>query len=399
MEKHDIHQALGRPGGRRLIGLALYLLTALLVCGCTCQREENEQTPNAPTAPKKPELPENVDKALLEELRSASAGCERSQARQRTTCSGGEKNALVLSFNKGERERLSALPTLVFALDSKDEKLQALAAAVLYASYRTSLGPGAGQEKVDPEMAKSLLERTMSLPEPLAVQVIPAATHVATLAGQTKELATALKEDVSVQLRTMAYRYLMVYGRLEAFQTIRELGANAGTAVVLAAIESPRNMRDWTTAEQESICPWAVQFLEDSRSPVAGNAMAVVSNCTGKELDRLLERIERTLKDKQFSFIHSTALRDVCGPASKRRERAATEAQCSTVRRLQEKAARSSDVKGRVRAMVLSSLASAWPDAKTLALARSLEKESDIDVGRTAGQIVTRLERSAKSSD
>lgn len=369
----------------------------LLLLGCTCSRKEEQPEKPAPAAPKKPELPADVDEDLLSALKEAAKTCTVATARQRITCNGGDKNALVLSFNKGERDRKKALPTFVHALQSKDEKLQALAAVVLYASFRTGLGPEAKKGTVKPATASALLDAALALPDSMAMQVIPAATHASTLAGKTDELTKALTQDVSIQVRTMAYRYLMVYGRLKAFETIRQLGSDPGAAVVLAAIESPRNMRDWTVEEQEAICPWAAGFLEDSRAPVAGNAMAVVSNCTGKELDQLLDRMDKTLKDKQFSFIHATALRDVCGSARERRESGATDEQCERVRRVQEKVVKDDDIQGRVRAMCLSSLAYTWPDEKSLKIARSLDGSDEADLARTAGQVVTRLERTLDS--
>lgn len=379
----------------KLSSRAFFAVVAIVafVTGCSCEREKKEEVKEAPATPQEPAIPADVDQELFKLLEQAAVDCKVADARQRITCNGGEKNALALSFNKGERDRIAALPTLVYALKSEDEKLRALSAAVLYASFRTGLGPQAKKGAVKSEAASDFLKVTLALSDPLAMQAIPAATHASMLAGNAKELIAALSPEVPVQVRTMAYRYLMVYGRLDAFETIRTLGSDPGAAVVLSAIESPRNMREWTSEEQEAVCPWAVGFLDDTRPPVVGNAMAVLSNCAGKELDELLERLEQTLKEKQFSFIHSTALRDVCGAARTRREKGATDEQCDKVRRLQEKALKDADVKGRVRAMCLSSLAYNWPDEKTLAVARALKKDSDADVERTANQVITRLER------
>ncbi len=211
------------------------------------------------------------------------------------------------------------------------------------------------------------------------MQAIPAAVHGVTLSGQTHLIHEKLTNDVPIQVRTMAYRYLMVYGRLEAFERIKELSSDPGMAVVLSSVESPRHMEDWTANEQEAICPWAVTFLEDDRAPVAGNAMAVLSNCAGEQLDALLERIDQTLEDEQFSFIHSTALRETCERKGKSKERDATARQCKHVRKLQERASLASEVQPRVRAMSLSNVAYTWPDKESLKLAKVARLEPQLE--------------------
>ncbi len=378
------------------MGLASWILVSSFTLGCSCDEEKKAPPPPAPAVAEEPKLPPGVDETLLEELRKASTACTVEEARKRVDCNGGDKNALILAFNKGERERLRALPTLAFALTEKDEKLNALSSAVLYGAFRTGLGPEAKPGAVEPALAEQLLKAAVSLPPSVGMQVMPAATHTSVLAGSLGKLVKALDSTVPVQVRTMAYRYLMVYGRLEGFETVRQLGSDPGAAVVLAAIESPRNMRDWSTAEQAAICPWAAQFLDDARAPVAGNAMAVLSNCSGKELDHLLDSLEKSLKEKQFSFIQATALRDICGTPQMRKEEKATDAQCKRVRALHANAAKSRDVQERVRAMVLSSLAHLWPDERTISLSKQLASGPESDLKKTAEQIVVRLERSSK---
>lgn len=379
----------------RFLSSQLLLLTALssiaFATGCTCDRADKPKEEPAKVEPQAPQLPPDVDEALLKELEKAATGCESVEGQARINCQGGDKNAIILSFNKGERKRIASLPTFVHALTSADKKLNALAASVLYASFRTGLDADAKKESVSKKLAQELIEASMKLPDPAAMQAIPVATHVAMLSGQSQLLYDALEKDVAIQVKTMSYRYMMVYGRLPAFEKIRELSKDPGAAVVLAAIESPRNMADWTKEEQSVICPWAEKMLDDTRPPVAGNAAAVLGNCAGAELDTMLDKLEQVLKDNQFSFLHATALRDICGEARKQRAEAASDEQCEKVRKLQELAVRDEDIEGRVRAMALSTMAFTWPDERSHKLAKTFAEAKDQDVARTAQQIVTRL--------
>lgn len=370
--------------------LGSFALASLSV-GCSCNDDEKQKEKASARASVVPALPENIDEAFLKALTDASSDCKPAKGKKRINCNGGEKNAIVLSFNKGERKRATSLPTLTLALEDKDDKIQALSAGVLYASFRVGLGGAEEAKSLTKKEAQKLLEAALALPSTTSMQAIPAATHAMVLTDQAELLHKALESGVSTQVRTMSYRYLMVYGRLDAFEKVKELSRGPGAAIVLSAIESPRNMKNWSEAEQEAICPWAVSFLTDERSPVAGNATAALSKCAGEHLDTLLASVEKTLKEKKFSFIHSTALRDVCGSALKRSPAGASEEQCAQVRKLQEEAAKSVDVHARVRAMTLSALAYAWPDEQSLDLAQSLSSSEEPSVARAAAQAVERL--------
>lgn len=369
------------------------ILLGLTSTGCKCGRDEEKAPEKPQPAATKPALPPNVDASLLEALKRAALGCKTTEGQARIDCQGGEKNALVLSFNKEERKRIPSLPTFAYALTLPDDKLKALSAAVLYASFRTTLGSEAKEGAVSNQLAQDLLNATLALPDSAAMQAIPAATHAILLSKQNQLLYDALEKDVAIQVKTMAYRYMMVYGRLPTFEKIREFGKDPGAAVVLAAIESPRNMPNWTKEEQEAICPWARTLLDDARPPVAGNAAAVLANCAGEDLDALLDRAAKSLKENQFSYLHATALRDICGEARKTRSAAANDSQCERVRQIQADAARDPDLEGRVRAMALSTMAHTWPDAQSHDVAKKLVKDKSPELARSAQQIVTRLSK------
>jgi hypothetical protein len=184
----------------------------------------------------------------------------------------------------------------------------------------------------------------------------------------------------------------MAYGRLQVFPKIQELAKDPSTAVVLAALESPRNMKDWTAQEQAAICPWIVGYLDDKRPPVSGNATAALSNCSGEYVDALLKKIEGSLQQGDFSFVHSTALRDLCRKTAGAVAARASAAQCERVRALQERVAANSKLPVRVRAMTLSALAQQWPDKQTLKLLQKYEKAKEPEIKEAATRSVKRVE-------
>jgi hypothetical protein len=375
------------------------LLALALVLAAACGKQDEKKTgalPSASAQPTPPAIPANVDVKLLETLKEVAKTCEESAGHARIDCSSSEKNALVSSFNRGERNRVKALPTFAYILASSDKKLQALAAAVMYAAFRVTLGPDAKPGSVSPEDARALQSAVSALPETTAMPAMPAVTHALMLSGQGPLLFKGLTADKSLQLRTMAYRFLMVYGRLTVFDQIKELAKDPEQAIVLAALESPRNMQDWSPEEQDVVCPWALSFLDDPRQPVASNAMALLSNCGGSQLDELLKRVEKTVVDKQYSFVHATALREMCRETRTQSQRGATEEQCKRARAIEEKVVRSTQLPPRVRALTLNALGSRWPDKQTLQLVKKLKLDAAPEVKQAAERLETRIEQQVK---
>lgn len=224
---------------------------------------------------------------------------------------------------------------------------------------------------------------------------MPAVTHAMMLTRQGPALFEALTPDKAVQVRSMAYRFLMVYGRLAAFDKVKALAKDPETAIVLAALESPRNMQSWTPEEQAALCPWAESFIDDARSPVAGNAMALMSNCSGAQLDGLLERIEKSVTDKQYSFVHATALREMC-----REGRLAgsggTDEQCKRARALGEKVVKNTQMPARVRTLTLNGMGSRWSDKQMQKLVKQLKLDAAPEVKQAAERLERRIDEQLK---
>jgi hypothetical protein len=376
-------------------GLFASVLLTLLALGCTCSKErEAPQKPEQPPERAEPELPKTVDPALLSELKRAAEECK--QGPNRIVCPGKSKNAITSEFNRGKRSKTTALPTFSYALSLGDEKLSTLAAAVLYGAYRLGLGTNQQPEpstRPSKQTARELLGGVLSLAPQASMQAIPAAVHAMWLTNQGDSLREALQTDLPIQVRTMALRYLMVYGRLNVFPEIERAAIEPRTAIVLAAVESPRNMRQWSEEERAKICPWLRGFLDDERDAVVGSALAGLSQCDTEDIDALLDQASQAASGGQFSFVHSTALRNLCGRTGQSRGSLANSEQCKEVRKLQEQVARNNELQARVRAMNLSNLAYDFPDEESLSLARELAKSESPEVKAAAEQSVKRIEQ------
>lgn len=377
---------------RPLLAIFLFLLAP------ACGKKDDKQATPQPSASTKPvpAVAANVDVELLEELKAASKSCEATGKQARPNCSSPEKNELVSAFNRGRRSRVKALPTFAHALASADANLQGLAAGVLYAAFRVNLGPEAKPGSVAPDEARALMTAALALPEAISMPAMPAVAHAMMLTKQGPALFAALTPVKALQVRSMAYRFVMVYGRLAAFDTIKALAKDSETAIVLAALESPRNMQTWSAEEQAVLCPWAESFADDPRSPVAGNAMALLSNCSGAQLDGLLDRIEKSVADKHYSFVHATALREMCREGRLPPERGATEEQCKRARALSEKVVKNTQVPARVRALTLNGLGGRWPDKQTQKLVKQLKLDAAPEVKLAAERLERRVEEQLK---
>jgi hypothetical protein len=240
------------------------------------------------------------------------------------------------------------------------------------------------------------MKAALALPEALSMPTMPAVTHAMMLTRQGPALFEALTPDKAVQVRSMAYRFLMVYGRMAAFDKIKALAKDSEAAIVLAALESPRNMQSWSAEEQEQLCPWAESFIDDPRAPVAGNAMALMSNCSGAHLDGLLERIDKSVTDKQFSFVHATALREMCREGRLPAGSGATEDQCKRARALGEKVVKNTQMPGRVRALTLNGMGSRWSDKQMQKLVKQLKLDAAPEVKQAAERLERRIDEQLK---
>ena len=358
--------------------------------GCRHKPNAQKTAPSA-SAGATQRLPAGVDAALLGKLTEISKACKISANEGSVICPQGEQRTLVSEFVSNTRPRTSAVATFAYTLKSESPDLRTVAANILYSAFRSPWGPDLRRGAVSGADADALLAATLALPKPQARQAIPAAVHAAMLSNRGEPLYAALEKTNESQLSVLAYRYLMTHGRLDAFKKVQELSQDANSAIVLAALESPQNMYNWTPQEQAAICPWAAGFLSDARPPANAQAMALLGNCSGTFVDKLLDGGEAALKSGDLSIAQLAAFRDLCSPARRAQPNGPTEAQCKRSRKLLEALISSKTSAEQARSTALISLAYQWPDEETLKFAQAQSKNPDKSLAEHAKRTVERL--------
>ncbi len=372
----------------RLRGLATtasVALALLALVGCSKKKSEDA----APDASAKVEASLPGDPALVAQLETIAKECTVEPKAGSVNCPKGQQQKLLGEFVSNKRSRVDSLDTLIAALNSSDPKIQAVAASVLHGAFRGNMGRDVQPGSVKVEQARRLVDTLPKLQKAQAREAAPAAVHAAVLAKDYAHLYEVLDKDQV--LAPAGYRYLMVHGRLETFDKVKELTNDKRGQIVLAAMDAPRNMPNWTDAERAAICPWALPLLSNENNLVASKAAGLLSQCTGEFVDALLTEGEKALADKKLSKQQISAFRDLCNPM-RRRAGGATDEQCKRNRKLLEDAAKLDALDAGTRAMALSALAYQWPDPEALALAKTLAKSDKPEVAQAANQSIARIE-------
>jgi hypothetical protein len=363
------------------------LLPAALSLGC-------KKKPVAPAAkPAADSLPKNVDRALFEELTQLTKACKVDVAEGNLNCAQGEQRKLMGEFISDHRSRTASVATFAAALAQGNPPVKVVAANILYAAFRSPWGPKATQGSVSAEDADALLAATMNAPKNLARQTIPAAVHACMLANRVDAVYAALDKTPNADLRTNGIRYLMTQGRLTAFPKIQELAKDSNIAVVLAALDSPRNMYQWTSTEQAAICPWAASLVNDTRAAVATKASSLLGSCTGPYIDQLLASGESALAAGKFTAAQLTSYRDLCAPSARNQPNGPSNEQCARCRKLLGQVIEAKSVDDQTRISALISLAYQWPDDTTLKLCKRLATNKDKSLAEHAKRTIERLEQ------
>lgn len=371
-------------------------LVALLSCGallsgCSKKKSSEEHAPAAAASAK----PSGAD-SLMVQIQELAKTCDVVEASSGLKCKGGEQRKLVSQFAR-EKSRAGSLGTIAQALRDRDPKVQTVAANLLHLGFRSSLGSEAKQGDVSADVTKGLIDAVAELPKAQASQALPATVHAAMLSGQQDALYKMLEKRSQDRLATVAYRYLMTHGRMDAFPKIKEIVAGDQLDLALAAAASPNSMRDWSADEEKQICEWANELLGDERVGIATRAAALLGHCSGPYVDTLLGKGEELLKAGKLSQAQITPFRDVCSAARRRakpgEEPKVSDEQCARNRKFLEKVLSTSGVDPRTKAMVLSALAYQWPDEDTLKLMKKYENDPDKDLAKRANDMVRRLDR------
>lgn len=376
-----------------LFGL-LAALPAALASGC---KKSEAPAPAgsasaAPSAAAATPPPAGADPELWGQLTTIVANCKVNENEATSSCPKEEARKLADEFSSGRRSRAKALPTLARALASSDNKVRAVAAGLLHAGFRSNFGD-AKPGDVKPEDAEALLKAVTPLPKSHVRRALPAAVHAAMLANRADALYAELDPEKQPDVAAIGYRYVMTHGRLAAFPKIQEIGKSKETRLALAAVESVQNMHEWTEEEQAAICPWATQFLADSRPSVSARAASALNNCGGKFLDEVLSSSELALKNNAFTSARLSGLRNLCSSTRKSQPNPPTDAQCERARSLLEKVVQAPKLEVSTRSSALVALTNQWSDARSLAFVKRLQQSNPEGLTEQLKTAVRRLER------
>ncbi|HET9960484.1 MAG TPA: hypothetical protein VFQ61_38705 [Polyangiaceae bacterium] len=376
------------------------VLLSPVLAGCSKKQPQITAVPSASaSAPSATSVaPPSADPELWSALTNITTACKVDEKQATVTCPQGEHRKLISEFVSNRRSREKAVPTFAAALTDKNPALRAAASNVLYTGFRTNWGAQVQPGAVPAKDATELLNAALAAEKPLLRQALPAAVHACMIANQSEALYAAVEKAKEPQVRSVATRYYMTHGRLQAFEKVRELAKDPDPSVSLAALEAPQNMTNWTPAEQAAICPWATELLNSDRPPVATKAAALLSNCQGEFVDKLQSLAEKALAAGKFTGSTLAGLRDLCSPSRRSSPNGPSEAQCKRSRKLLEKVTEAKNVEEQTRSMALVAVAYQWPDDETLKLAQRLAKSKDAGLADHARRTIQRIEQRKQSA-
>ena len=373
---------------RRWLALGM---TGMLIAGSACDRKKRAET-TAATASAPALLPRAVDPVLHAELVGLVSRCRFELAANRVSCPGDEARALSAHYPTRRRPRVGAVQPFTAALSADDPRLQSAAAHVLYLGFRESWGPELKPGAVPALQARQFLDAVFRLPLPRARHALPAAVHAAMLGNQAEALFRALEQAGSDELRVIAYRHVLTHGRLAVLPKLRAAARHARTPGVLSALQATEHMPRWTPDEAAALCAWAAEYLPDRRPSIVSRTASVLRRCGGAHLDPLLDATEHSLKSGKLTSALLSGVRELCTSKGRSGPRPPSDAQCDRVRALLERVVQTETLGSYLRGTALLALSQAWPDERTVALARRLEDLEDERLREASRSAVRRAE-------
>lgn len=249
-----------------------------------------------------------VDSELMGLIEAASKNCDvdiRYAFVQ--NCKSGEDGKIEKII--GEKKVTPLLGTFTVALGSKDEKIKAVACKFLYRHYRDNISQlGDNSDKIPVNVVEAFIKNVGDSKEYVSFYVAELASHLAMMKGLDAPLYAMLAAHPQEYTRLEGYRQLMRFGRLKAFDKVKELAKGADKKIAAAAMEAPGNMYNMTDPEKEQICPWAQGYLASDDDNMAFTAAKIMNACRGKFIDAMLDEAEKRAKEGKLKTPYSSAL-------------------------------------------------------------------------------------------
>lgn len=284
--------------------------------------------------------------------------------------------------------------TLASIAQSKDDPKASAVAIALLSDQFDNLGEDGKRKAATPEAIDLILAVFKDNAGSRGVRVAKTAAQTATIGKALPKLEAAIDGHPNKAARSEAYKYLMTFGRLDAFPKIKAIASGEHKE---AALDAFRYMYKATDAEKAAVCPWAKGFLGDANDEAAASAGLDMVSCKGEYIDALLSEAERRLNDKQYKDPFAQVMREPCFEFMKGVTRSAgDEAQCDKVYAFLEKAANSTSVDDVTRGLALFNIYYQRRDDKTLKLMRKYEKSPNPEVSKRAKEAIKSLTETYK---
>lgn len=330
--------------------------------------------------------------AVLEHLQKLADGCTVSiDSASVYSCKNKEDTAFY-DWIRANRPK-DLYETYASVISGSDAKAKAVAISQANNTFST-LDKDSKKANATKAVANAFLD-ALEKDDSYAARLAGPATDLSFLAGQKTRLFKVTDGLHNTPARNVAYRTFMEFGRLDAFEKLKEVAKDKDFTI--AALASPRNMYDWTGAEKAAICPWAKTFLGDPSLAIAAEAGYDAVKCKGEYVDALQDEGDKRLANKQFDEPFAMVFREICfefiGGVT---GQAGANPQCKRNYVFLEKVTNDESVKSEVRGRSLWNIYYQRRDKESLALMRKYEKSKNPEISKRAKEAITSLTTSYK---
>ncbi|HRG98371.1 MAG TPA: hypothetical protein PLR99_19100 [Polyangiaceae bacterium] len=325
--------------------------------------------------------------AVLEHLKKLADGCTVSiDSASVYSCKNKEDSAFY-DWIRASRPK-DLYETYASVIAGTDVKAKAVAISQANNTFST-LDKDLKKANATKAVANAFLD-ALEKDDSYAVRLAGPTSDLAFLAGQKTRLFKVTDGLHNTPARNTAYRTFMEFGRLDAFEKLKEVAKDKDFTV--AALAAPRNMYDWTGAEKAAICPWAKGFLGDASLAIAAEAGYDAIKCKGEYVDALQDEGDKRLKNKQFDEPFAMVFREVCfefiGGVT---GQAGANPQCKRNYAFLERVTNDESVKPEVRGRSLWNIYYQRRDKESLALMRKYEKHKNPEISKRAKEAIQSL--------
>ena len=388
------------------ITVSIFALSSLLVGACKNdekaaktktekgERLDRDSTDKAAT----PTPTEAVDAEIMAEFKAVANACEIDTKVSKVNCPNAEDKKLKsYFFGREAKSKLATIATVAEVLADPDPRLQTLAAVTLSANFGARrFGKDAIPGSVHKKVSQKLRDSIEKLAEVQALQAITPTVFASGLSNSNAEAFTLLDGISSKQIQATGWGAVMVYGRMSAFDKIKEMAASRDPFLTRQAMKAVSEMRGHTAEELAVLCPWATTMLgaEIEGAPdsyLSDKAGLLLSKCGEKSIDAILDWGESQLAKGIFTWGNTAIYHTLC-----RIDGAASPTQCSRAVELMSTVASSDTIEPKVRGRALTNLArfeNASGDKKILTILKKFAQSDVPKIKKAADLAIIKLEK------